>query len=177
MTPRVELVELDAVTLHALASGDADAAARTAPVPLSPWLVREQCRSLWRMRAAQVAAEPAAAGWVTGIVWDPDRRLAVGRAGFHGPPDAVGMVEVGYATDPAFRRQGYARAVLRGLLDRAEAEPAVTTVRASVSPGNTVSRDLVLAHGFTEVGEQDDDEDGLEIVYERPVRATPTAPA
>jgi hypothetical protein len=53
----------------------------------------------------------------------------------------------------------------------------VTTVRASVSPGNAVSRDLVRAHGFVEVGEQDDDEDGLEIVYERPVRATPEAPA
>jgi hypothetical protein len=45
----------------------------------------------------------------------------------------------------------------------------VTTVRASVGPGNTVSRDLVLAHGFAPVGEQMDDEDGLEIVYERPV--------
>jgi hypothetical protein len=49
------------------------------------------------MRAAQVAADPAAAGWVTGVLWDRDRRLAVGRAGFHGPPDARGMVEVGSA--------------------------------------------------------------------------------
>ena len=55
------------------------------------------------------------------------------------------MVEVGYATDPAYRRQGYARAALRALLDRAAAEPGVTTVRASVGPGNTASRDLVLA--------------------------------
>jgi RimJ/RimL family protein N-acetyltransferase len=177
MTPRVELVELDAATLRALATGDAGAAAATAPVPLSPWLVGEECRGLWRMRADQVAADPAVSAWVTRVVWDPDRRVAVGRAGFHGPPDDAGMVEVGYATDPGFRRQGYARAALRALLDRADAEPAVTTVRASVSPGNAVSRDLVLAHGFVEVGEQEDEEDGLEIVYERPVRAAPRAPA
>jgi hypothetical protein len=45
----------------------------------------------------------------------------------------------------------------------------VTTVRALVGPGNTVSRDLVLAHGYARVGEQMDAEDGLGIVYERPV--------
>jgi RimJ/RimL family protein N-acetyltransferase len=165
MTPRVELVELDAVTLRALGEGDV---VLRAPVPLTPWLAGEECRGLWRMRAAQVAADPAAARWVTRVVWDPDRGLAVGRAGFHGPPDAAGMVEVGYATDPAERRKGYARAALQALLDWAGREPEVTTVRASVGPWNGVSRDLVLAHGFAEVGEQMDDEDGLEIVYERP---------
>ena len=168
MTPRVDLVALDAATLAALAAGNAATAERGAPVPLTPWLTGEECRGLWRMRAAQVAGDAAAARWITRVVWDPERRLAVGRAGFHGPPDAAGMVEVGYATDPAERRKGYARAALVALLDRAAAEPEVTTVRASVGPWNTVSRDLVLSFGFVAVGEQMDDEDGLEIVYERP---------
>jgi len=177
MTPRVELVALDAGTLAALADGDAERANRDAPVLLSPWLVGEECRALWRRRAAQVAADPASARWVTGVVWDPDHRLAVGRAGFHGPPDGAGMVEVGYATDPGYRRRGYARAALRALLDRAAVEPGVRTVRASVGPHNLASRDLVLAHGFVEVGEQEDEVDGLEVVYERPVRAASAAPA
>jgi RimJ/RimL family protein N-acetyltransferase len=163
----VELLELDAATLQALGEGDADAAQRSAPVPLTPWLLGEECRATWRMRAVQIVRDPASGAWITRVVWDPERRLAVGRAGFHGPPDA-GMVEVGYAIDPAERRKGYARAALRALLDRAAAEPAVTTVRASVGPWNVASRDLVLAHGFLPVGEQIDDEDGLEIVYERP---------
>jgi RimJ/RimL family protein N-acetyltransferase len=76
------------------------------------------------------------------------------------------MVEVGYAIDPAHRRQGYARAALVALLDRAARETAVRTVRATIAPDNTASRNLVLQHGFVEVGEQWDDEDGLEIVYE-----------
>ncbi len=76
------------------------------------------------------------------------------------------MVEVGYSIDPQYRRQGYARAALRALVDRATAEPGVTTVRASVSPDNVASRDLVLSEGFIAVGEQIDEEDGLEIVYE-----------
>jgi RimJ/RimL family protein N-acetyltransferase len=168
MTPRVELIELDTATLQALGEGDVAAAERRAPVPLTSWLTGEECRATWRMRATQIGRDPASRAWITRVVWDPDRRLAVGRAGFHGPPDASGMVEVGYATDPGERRKGYARAALRALLDRAAAEPAVTTVRASVGPWNEASRTLVLAHGFVAVGEQIDDEDGLEIVYERP---------
>ncbi|UOY01091.1 GNAT family N-acetyltransferase [Blastococcus sp. PRF04-17] len=168
MTPRVDLVALDAATLRALGDGDVGLAQSGAPVPLTPWLTGEESRGLWRLRAAQVAADPPAERWVTRVVWDPDRRLAVGRAGFHGPPDESGMVEVGYATDPAERRRGYARAALRSLLAEGVAAPHVTTVRASVGPWNRVSRDLVLAHGFVEVGEQTDEEDGLELVYERP---------
>jgi RimJ/RimL family protein N-acetyltransferase len=167
MTARIELVPLDVVVLDALGAGDAATVEQFAPVPLSPWLTGPECWRVWQMRAAQVAADPGAAAWITRVVWDPERRLAVGRAGFHGPPDCSGMVEVGYATDPAHRRQGYARAALRALLAEAAAAPGATVVRACVGPANTVSRDLVLAHGFVAVGEQMDDEDGLEIVYER----------
>ena len=166
MTSPVRILQLDAGTLRALADGDLAAADRTSPVPLTSYLAGLECRSAWARRARQVVEDPASAGWITGVVWDPDRRLAVGRAGFHGPLDDTGMVEVGYSIDPQHRRQGYARAALRALVDRATREPGVTTVRASVSPDNVASRDLVLSEGFVAVGEQMDEEDGLEIVYE-----------
>ncbi|MGY1635118.1 GNAT family N-acetyltransferase [Geodermatophilus sp. SYSU D00742] len=166
MSVRVELVRLGPATLRALADGDLPAVEATAPVPLSPYLVGPECRRVWQMRAAQVLADPPSADWVTRVVWDPDRRLAVGRAGFHGPPDASGTVEVGYAIDPDHRRQGYARAALAALLARAAADPRVTTVRASVAPGNVASCALVLGSGFVAVGQQVDEEDGLEIVHE-----------
>ena len=132
---------------------------------------------MWEIRARQVLEDPASAAWITGVVWDPERGVAVGRAGYHGPPDAAGMVEVGYSIDPQYRRQGYARAALRALLARAAAEPPVRTFRATIAPDNLASRDLVLAHGLTEVGEQWDDEDGLEIVYEVAVDGGPVPSA
>jgi RimJ/RimL family protein N-acetyltransferase len=52
------------------------------------------------------------------------------------------------------------------LLDRALHEQEVRTVRATISPDNTASRALVLQYGFVEVGEQWDDEDGLETIFE-----------
>lgn len=76
------------------------------------------------------------------------------------------MVEVGYAVDPAFRRQGYARAALVALLERAKTQGSVRLVRATITPENVASRALVSQYGFVEVGEQWDDEDGVELVYE-----------
>lgn len=118
------------------------------------------------MRSRQVEEDPASAAWVTGVMWDEQRHLAVGRAGYHGPPDPVGMVEIGYAVDPAFRRRGYARAALEALLRRAADEPQVRTVRVTISPDNLASYELASQYGFVEVGQQWDNEDGLEIVYE-----------
>jgi RimJ/RimL family protein N-acetyltransferase len=94
--------------------------------------------------------------------------VAVGTAGYHAPPDASGMVEIGYAVDPVYRRRGYARAALEALLARAASEPHVRTVRVTISPDNLASYRLASQYGFVEVGEQWDDEDGLETIYEVP---------
>jgi RimJ/RimL family protein N-acetyltransferase len=163
---RVRIVQLSAVALKALAQGDLLAANAASAVPMTAYFAGPDWRGLWRRRSLQVKADPRSAAWVTGVTWDVDRQLAVGRAGYHGPPDPAGMVEVGYAVDPAYRRQGYARAALVVLHDRAMREPEVRTVRATISPDNTASRALVLQYGFVEVGEQWDDEDGLETIFE-----------
>jgi RimJ/RimL family protein N-acetyltransferase len=165
--PRVRIVHLTAPVFAALAAGDLAEAQPASPVPLTPYFASPDWAPVWRLRHAQVQADPGSAAWVTGVIWDDDRALAVGRAGFHGPPDAAGMVEIGYAVDPEHRRQGYAGAALAALLARAAREPDVRTVRLSIAPGNSVSRRLADRYGFREVGEQEDEEDGPEIVYER----------
>ncbi|WP_066583518.1 GNAT family N-acetyltransferase [Cellulomonas timonensis] len=158
-------------TIHALAAGDLDTANLTSPAPLTAYLVEPDARYVWGLRSRQVDADPATAQWITGVIVDAGSGVVVGRAGFHGPPDARGMVEVGYSVDPDYRRRGYARATLRAMLDRARRDPSVRTVRATISPDNIASRALVLQHGFVEVGEQWDAEDGLEIVFEVPAES------
>lgn len=164
--PRVRIVPLSLSTLTALADGDLSTAESEIGYPLSPAFGGLDWRGTWRRRARQVEADPSVAVWVTGAVVDLDRHLGVGRAGFHGPPDRRGMVEVGYAIAPEHRRRGYARAALEILLERAAREPAVAVVRASVRPDNVASLRLVADYRFRPVGEQIDDEDGLETIYE-----------
>ena len=169
MSPVVRIVQLAPVTLEALAAGDLDRARRTSSVPLTEWLAGPDCRGTWRYRAAQVRTTPADLPWVTGALRSDDEQVAVGKAGFHAAPDADGVVEAGYAVDPAHRRRGYARAALELMIERAREDPMISTFRLTVSPTNTASLGLVAQYPFVEVGEQWDEEDGLETIYEMSV--------
>ena len=163
----VRIVHLPVEALAALGRGDLAAAQMASPVPLSPWLAGPENARIWQWRHRQVLADPIEAAWVTGVIWDVPGARAVGRAGFHGRPEH-GLVEIGYAVDPAYRRRGHAGAALAALLDRAAREPEVTTVRLSIRPDNAPSLALAARHGFLRTGEQWDEEDGLELVFERP---------
>lgn len=167
--PRIRIIQLDAATLGALADGNLELARATSPVALSPWLAGPESVGTWRYRAKQAVETPEDLPWMTGVVWDEDARLPVGKAGYHAAPDSHGMVELGYAIDPDLRRRGYARAALTALIERARREPAIHVLRATISPTNTASLGLVHQFEFLEVGDQWDDEDGLEIIYEMPV--------
>ncbi|MFD0523524.1 GNAT family N-acetyltransferase [Paractinoplanes durhamensis] len=164
----VRIVHLSGPAFHALARGDLAAANAASPVPVSAFLAGPENRGVWARRARQCDEDPASAEWVTGVIWDEENAIAVGRAGFHEAPDAAGLVEIGYAVEPAHRRQGYARAALEALLQRAADDPLVKTVRVSIAPDNVASYALAAHYGFVKVGEQWDSEDGREIVYEVP---------
>lgn len=165
----VTIEQLPIAALEALAAGDTASAAQHSHARLTPWLVGPECLGTWRRRAEQVATTPADEAWVTGIVVADG--VAVGRAGFHAAPDTDGMLEVGYAIDPGHRRRGYARAALGFLLDRARETPGARRVLASVGPQNVPSLALVRSRGFVQVGEQMDEEDGLELVLALDVEA------
>ena len=164
--PDIRFVQLSPATLAALVDGDLAAASAAAGTPLTPYLVEEAW--LWRIRLEEVRAEPWRAEWIArAAVADPEGYV-VGHGGFHGPPDADGVVEVAYSVAPEHRRRGYAKAMLRSLLERADAHPDVTAVRASIRPDNVGSRRTIAGFGFRKVGEQWDPVDGLEDVYLRP---------
>ena len=170
MTPSdldVRLVPLSVATMQALVDGDLEAASASGGLTATPYLVDHAW--LWRIRLGQVATDPVSLDWIARAAVNRCDRV-VGLVGFHGPPDERGMVEVAYGVDPAFRRQGYAGALLATALDWAASVPAVTVVRASISPDNAASLATLGPFGFEKVGEQWDEEDGLELLFERPVR-------
>jgi [ribosomal protein S5]-alanine N-acetyltransferase len=162
----VRFVELSAAAMTALLDGSLAEASREAGIALTPYFVTDDAVRLWRLRVSQIAADPGSARWVARAVVAEPEGVVVGHAGFHGPPDQTGMVEVAYSVDPAYRRRGYARAMLRELLRRAVAEPGVSTVRATISPSNVASLATISGFGFTEIGEQWDEEDGRELIFE-----------
>lgn len=139
-------------------------------MPVTPYLMGPECRPVWQMRATQCASDPRAAAWVTGLVWAGSINKAVGAAGFHGPPGAYGVVEIGYRIDPGHRRRGYGKAALGYLLARAARNRSVSTVRARICADNIPSQRLSTQFGFRKTGEQWDADNGLEHIYERSAR-------
>ncbi|WP_108249004.1 GNAT family N-acetyltransferase [Planctomonas deserti] len=156
---------LGEVGLRAVLDGDLDAAARSACLPaLPPFLLAEDW--LWRIRLDQIARRPGDEQWVA---WLAVRNgEVIGHTGFHGPPDEAGEVEISYTVLPEFRGRGLAGELLDALLEWCAARDDVRSVRASISPDNTASLALVRRRGFERVGEQIDEEDGLEWIFRRP---------
>jgi RimJ/RimL family protein N-acetyltransferase len=79
--------------------------------------------------------------------------LAIGDAGFHGPPGEDGEVEIGYALVPDARGAGLASEAIALLIAWAREQPGVRAVIARVDPGNGPSRRLLARLGFVPDGE------------------------
>jgi RimJ/RimL family protein N-acetyltransferase len=169
MPRSVRLVELTSTAMTALVAGDLAGAGEAVGLKLTDYFLGDDARWLWQYRVDQLAMDPSGVGWLVKVIVAEPGEVVVGHAGFHGPPDESGMVEIGYSIDPAHRRQGYARATVTALLRRAAAEPGIRTVRASISPTNTGSLATIAGFGFLEVGEHWDERDGQELVFELPL--------
>lgn len=153
--------------LEALGRGDVESASREIGALVPPWLPH-QLEHFVQYRLATLRVDPSARPWLGRalVLTEPDgTRRVIGTAGFHAPPDSEGRVEVGYRVDPEYRRQGYALEAVRGLLDWAAAR-GVHRFIASISPDNDASLALAAKLGFREIGEQIDEIDGLELVFE-----------
>ncbi|MFI9002713.1 GNAT family N-acetyltransferase [Streptomyces sp. NPDC053541] len=80
--------------------------------------------------------------------------VAVGGIGFHGPPDADGVVTVGYGLVPGVRGRGYASEALRALIARAR-EAGATAVRGDADLDNVASHRVMEAAGMAYEGEDE----------------------
>ena len=116
------------------------------------------------LRSATVA-DPWRHGF---FIVDPRRKEVVGTAGFKGPPDADGVVEIAYGVAPEYQGRGYATEAATALVEFALAEPSVRTVRAHTLPEPNASTRVLTKNGFRHLGEVMDPEDGRVWRWELP---------
>ena len=91
----------------------------------------------------------------------------IGSAGFHDFPNQNGMIEIGFGVVPEKQNLGFGKELLFGMWDWISKKPEVKTLRYTVSPTNAPSLHIIKKIGFTEVGEQIDDVDGVELIFEQ----------
>jgi [ribosomal protein S5]-alanine N-acetyltransferase len=162
--PRLDLV---LVTVEQLLTRGDDCDGEPAPLSYDdPTGILTADDSPIRWRIPMVREDPRSNPWLIRLAVERSSGTIVGLGNFHAPPDARGMVEIGYRVVPEHRRQGYGREIAQTMWRYAVAHPHVRVLRASVSPDNTASLAIVQAAGLVKVGEEWDDEDGLEHVFE-----------
>lgn len=101
------------------------------------------------------------------FVVDREQRSVVGTAGFKGPPDASGMVEIAYGIVPSCQGRGYATEAARELVSFAFANGDVRLVRAHTLPAANSSTRVLQKCGFRHSGSVVDPEDGPVWRWER----------
>jgi [ribosomal protein S5]-alanine N-acetyltransferase len=92
---------------------------------------------------------------------------AIGSAGFKGPPDAEGVVEIAYGIVPAYEGRGYATEAAGALVAFTLASGQVRVVRAHTLPEANASTHVLRKCGFHHVGDVVDPDDGLVWRWER----------
>jgi RimJ/RimL family protein N-acetyltransferase len=115
-------------------------------------------------RIVVAASEPPGPFFAYVIVRRADG-LAIGDAGFHGPPTESGEVEIGYALVPAARGAGYAQEAVALLIAWAWRQPGVRLITARVEPDNAASKRVLQRLGFEWGG----DRDGMERFVLEPI--------
>ena len=120
-----------------------------------------------RHRIPRVKKDPAFAE--IGLVLAITDGEIVGSAGFHDYPDENGMIEIGFGIVPEKQRQGYGLELLHGMWHEIAMRADVKVLRYTVSPDNEASMHIIKKLGFEQVGEQIDEEDGLELIFEMPI--------
>jgi [ribosomal protein S5]-alanine N-acetyltransferase len=163
---RLELVSMSPAVLTALLDGRRDEASRLIGASVPAWWPEAADARFLRLRLDDLRRDPGAEPFLLRALV---RRAAapemVGYVGFHVPEDP-GRLELGYLIFPRFQGRGYATEAVRALMDWARETHGITRFVASVAPGNEASLAVVRRLGFVHAGEQWDDEDGLELVFE-----------
>jgi RimJ/RimL family protein N-acetyltransferase len=116
------------------------------------------------LRTAPPGPDPWAFGFA---VVEAETGSMIGTAGFKGPPDADGMVEIAYGITPDYQGRGFATEAAAALVRFASADDRVRVVRAHTRPENNASTRVLTKCGFAPLGEVTDPEDGLVWRWER----------
>ncbi len=163
-TLRLDLIPLDPDALEQLVDENRDEAQRILGLEFPPEFPSEDdLDGFLPVQLRRMRESPDRREWMARLIISKDQEF-VGHCGFHGPPDIIGRAEIGYTVFAPYRGRGYAKEAAEALVRFAFAQ-GEEEVFATVSPSNAPSLAVVRHLGFIEVGTQEDEVDGLELVF------------
>lgn len=121
-------------------------------------------------RLPKVKEKPKHAKYLLRVAVLKESPIIIASAGFHDAPDNDGMIEIGFGVDRKYQGKGYGQEILHGMWSWVISDPKVNTLRYTTSPNNLISQHIIKKLGFQYIGQQIDEEDGPEDIYELSVK-------
>jgi RimJ/RimL family protein N-acetyltransferase len=156
VTERLELIPGTPATMRASLEGDAALASALGVVVPGTWPPEFLDPPALEWTLARLEEAPNGGDWWLHFIVlrdTPEGRTLIGTAGYKGPPDPEGTVEVGYGIVRDRHRRGYATETVRGLLANAFARSAVRRVIAETLPELVGSIGVLRKCGFRHIGD------------------------
>ena len=119
-----------------------------------------------KYRLPRIRQNPEYAKYLLRVAVSKDNPIIIASAGFHDAPDSDGMIEIGFGVDKKHQGMGFGQELLHGMWSWVVNDPQVKTLRYTVSPNNLISQYIIKKFDFEFKGQQIDDEDGPEDIYE-----------
>jgi RimJ/RimL family protein N-acetyltransferase len=149
------------------------------PVRVEGYTVADELRAFYAGVRDQISPQ-----WLSGLrnasgtdPWqhgfflvERSRNEVIGTAGFKGPPDDEGMVEIAYGVMPSVEGRGYATEAAGALVRFAAADERVRLIRAHTLPESNASTRVLRKCGFLHIGQVVDPADGPVWRWERAAR-------
>ncbi len=165
-TPRLDLVPIDPSAIQFLLKGERQDAEHAQGLTLpDTFPTPDELDGFLPIQLHRMRARPDRRGWTARFMVTRAGDV-IGHCGFHGAPEEIGRAEIGYTVFEPHRGRGFAKEAAGALVAWAF-EQGEKQVYASVSPDNAPSLAVVRSLGFTQVGTQEDEVDGLELVFRR----------
>lgn len=152
-TARLDLVPASPERIAAALDGSAELAeALDAEIPAG-WPPEHVDAAALTHTLEKIHEDPSAAVWWMHffVLGDASSRVLIGAGGYAGPPDARGVVEIGYSIVDAYQRRGYAVEAAQGLVRAAFEDPRVTRVIAETLPELAGSIAVLRRCGFVAI--------------------------
>lgn len=83
------------------------------------------------------------------IVIEKKSNFIIGSFCFHGTPNNIGEVEIGYGIDIEFQSKGYATELVEGIINWTKTQPNITSIIGITEEDNIASIKVLLKNSFS----------------------------
>ena len=150
-TDRLRIIPCSIDILHAVIQGD-PVLTKTLNIAIAEhWT--QFGKKAFEHTIARINEDASNPAWWAHLPVLREENTLIGSCGYKGPPDAEGMVEIGYEVAPGFRKQGLATEIAQGLRDHAFSFPEVSKVLAHTMPEQNASTRVLEKCGFKMINE------------------------